>query len=67
MDPHFKPCRLCGEQTAVVVNIRFRATAVCDFCCLAITKQTVASLTVERLRSEDGSVTTEIRSQESDE
>lgn len=41
-------CLVCGAETSVVVNIRFKAVPVCDACCLAITKQTVAALGVQR-------------------
>lgn len=43
--PH-PPCRVCGRGTPVVVNIDFKAVSVCDPCCLAITKQTVAAINV---------------------
>lgn len=45
------PCKVCGRQTAVIVNILLAATPVCDPCCLAITKQTVASLSLASLQS----------------
>ena len=36
-------CRLCGERTPNVVNIRRRAVPVCLACVIAITRQEVAS------------------------
>lgn len=54
-----QPCRVCGHETRVVVNIELQRTPVCDRCCLAITKQTVSVLTVKH--SADGhGPTTEI-------
>ena len=38
---NYVPCLLCGSETDVVVNIKFKARPVCDSCCLTITKQTV--------------------------
>ena len=37
------PCRLCGERTPIVFNIRFKAVSVCQACAIAITRQEVAS------------------------
>ncbi len=37
-------CKLCERPTKCVVNINFKAAHVCDNCCLAITKQTVAAI-----------------------
>lgn len=48
--PH-APCRVCGRRTLVVVNIDFKAVPVCNPCCLAITKQTVAAMNVSSLES----------------
>lgn len=45
-------CNVCGDETDVIVNIRFKAIPVCDPCCLAITKQTVASLTETTLKAD---------------
>ena len=39
-------CKVCGEETPMIVNINFAETPVCNLCCLAITKQTVATLVV---------------------
>lgn len=58
-----KACLVCLEETDVIVNIRLRPMPVCDRCCLAITKQTVDSLTMERKRDKESGVEhTEIRS-----
>jgi hypothetical protein len=38
-----RTCAICGDETDVVVNIDFQKVAVCDPCCLSITKQTVAA------------------------
>ncbi len=35
-------CKVCGDDTNLVVNIAFKATPVCDGRCLTITKQIVA-------------------------
>ncbi len=37
------PCRLCGERTPIVFNIRLHAVPVCQACAIAITRQEVAS------------------------
>ena len=52
-------CLLCGQPTDVIVNIEFHKTPVCDACCLAVTKQAVATLEVVWTK-ENG--TTKIRS-----
>jgi hypothetical protein len=36
-------CRLCESLTNTVCNIRLKAVPICDFCCLAVTKQEVAT------------------------
>lgn len=46
-------CVVCGDPTDVIVNINFKATNVCDPCCVLITKQTVQTLEVERLRDKE--------------
>lgn len=40
----FSPCRVCGEKTSVIVNIKLTATPVCERCCRAIAVQTVVYL-----------------------
>lgn len=47
-------CKLCGDKTVTVVNIQLKATPVCDYCCIAIAKQTLVWLgdrEIERLRT----------------
>lgn len=36
-------CKVCGDETEVVYNIRFKAVNICNRCGLTITKQEVAS------------------------
>lgn len=35
----YSQCRLCGELTPVVVNIKFDAVPVCESCCSAVFMQ----------------------------
>lgn len=58
-----KPCLVCGQETGVLVNINWRPVPVCDHCCVAITKQTVSTLTVERWHMVDGTKGTTITSE----
>ena len=37
-------CRVCGEETPWVFNIKFKATPICESCANAITLQQVTDL-----------------------
>ena len=36
-------CKLCGEKTSTVFNIKLKPVPICDKCSLTITKQEVMS------------------------
>lgn len=42
-------CRMCGDNTETVVNIKMSAVSICDECCDAITKQNVLFLINEKI------------------
>lgn len=42
LDPQH--CTICGDETNVAFNIKFRLTPICEACANAITSQQVADL-----------------------
>jgi hypothetical protein len=54
------PCRLCGEPTRIVFNIRLVAVPICQSCASAITRQEVASRLDAETNAEDETVPLEI-------
>lgn len=44
-------CKVCEDETKQVVNINFNAVAICERCCLVITKQTVVEWSIKKENS----------------
>ncbi len=36
-----QPCKVCGEQTIYIMNIKLKAVPICDDCAATITMQQV--------------------------
>jgi hypothetical protein len=43
-------CKLCGKETNIVFNIKFKAVPICDYCALTITNQNVTALCLEKVQ-----------------
>jgi ribosome-binding protein aMBF1 (putative translation factor) len=43
-------CKICGRETDVIFNIRFKAVHICDYCALSITNQNVSALCIEKVK-----------------